>query len=59
MMNYWKICAKLSTSIPGMYFIGKFMKPKDRNDNDNHHKEHLSNLCEGCKNNDCKFKIVK
>ena len=29
------------------------------NDNDNHHKEHLSNLCEGCKNNDCKFKIVK
>ncbi len=39
MMNYWKICAKLSTSIPGMYFIGKFMKPKDRNDNENHHNE--------------------
>jgi len=39
MINHWKFCAKFSTSIPAMYFMGKFIKPKDRNDNENHHNE--------------------
>jgi hypothetical protein len=43
-----------------MMYYPKFIWIKHSyNYNDIHRKEHLSNFCEGCENNDCKFKIVK
>jgi hypothetical protein len=39
MMNHWKICTKLSTSIPAMYFMGKFIKQRGQSDNENYHNE--------------------